>query len=86
VAEFQEEFKLLCCRYRRLALKWHPDKNPDNVKEADDMFKSIGEAYEVLSDCKDKESSIVACNNGFSMATCCHTNLSARKQARGCEF
>ena len=36
--------------YRRLALKWHPDKNPDNVKEADDMFKSIGEAYEVLSD------------------------------------
>ena len=35
--------------YRRLAMKYHPDRNGGN-KEAEDKFKQIGEAYAVLSD------------------------------------
>ncbi|VVA94111.1 unnamed protein product [Arabis nemorensis] len=37
--------------YRRLAMKWHPDKNPTtSKKEAEAKFKQISEAYDVLSD------------------------------------
>jgi DnaJ-class molecular chaperone len=42
----QEEIKKA---YRRLALKHHPDRNPNN-REAEKTFKDIGEAYEVLHD------------------------------------
>jgi len=36
-------------KYRRLALKYHPDKNPDNA-EAEDMFKKINQAHTILMD------------------------------------
>jgi len=39
--------------YRRLAMKYHPDRNPGD-KEAEDKFKEISEAYEVLSDAQKK--------------------------------
>lgn len=36
--------------YRKLARKWHPDANPTNAKQAEEKFKEISEAYEVLGD------------------------------------
>lgn len=36
--------------YRRLAKQYHPDMNPDNRKQAEEKFKELSEAYEVLVD------------------------------------
>ena len=35
--------------YRKMAIKYHPDKNPDD-KTAEEKFKEAAEAYEILSD------------------------------------
>ncbi|OZC10009.1 hypothetical protein X798_02855 [Onchocerca flexuosa] len=40
--------------YRKLALKWHPDKNPTNVEECTRYFALIQQAYDVLSDPHEK--------------------------------
>ena len=51
--------------YRRVAMKNHPDRNPDN-KEAEDKFKEANEAFEVLSDSEKREAvrSIWSCWSG----------------------
>ena len=36
--------------FRKLALQWHPDKNADNREAAEEKFKLIAQAYDVLSD------------------------------------
>jgi molecular chaperone DnaJ len=36
--------------YRKAALKWHPDRNPDNKHEAEENFRRASESYSVLSD------------------------------------
>nr|XP_014592348.1 dnaJ homolog subfamily B member 7 [Equus caballus] len=41
--------------YCKVALKWHPDKNPENKEEAERKFKEVAEAYEVLSNDKKRD-------------------------------
>ncbi|OHT10235.1 DnaJ subfamily B member 4 [Tritrichomonas foetus] len=41
--------------YRKLAMKWHPDKNPNNQEEAQAKFQEISEAYDVLNDPKKRQ-------------------------------
>ena len=41
--------------YRKLARKWHPDQNPTKQHEAEEKFKDIQEAYEVLGDAEKRK-------------------------------
>ena len=41
--------------YRQAALKWHPDRNPDNKEEAEVRFRECTEAYSVLSDSQKRQ-------------------------------
>ncbi|MBL4870866.1 MAG: DnaJ domain-containing protein, partial [Robiginitomaculum sp.] len=41
--------KVLKSAYRKLAMEFHPDRNPDNP-EAENKFKELNEAYSILSD------------------------------------
>ena len=44
--------------FRKKALEWHPDKNPNNLEEATSRFIEIVEAYRVLSS-KDSKSTVM---------------------------
>jgi len=41
--------KEIKAKYRKLAMKYHPDRNPDD-KNAEEMFKTTSKAYEILGD------------------------------------
>ena len=41
--------------YKKLAIKWHPDKNSNNKEEAEKRFKEISHAYSILGDKKQRE-------------------------------
>eukprot|EP00924_Labyrinthula_sp_SR-Ha-C_P014511 maker-scaffold_34-snap-gene-0.3-mRNA-1 protein AED:0.01 eAED:0.01 QI:93/1/1/1/0.5/0.33/3/393/258 len=41
--------------YRKLAMKYHPDKNKDSQEEAAENFKRVAEAFEILSDTEKRE-------------------------------
>jgi DnaJ-class molecular chaperone len=41
--------------YKKLALKWHPDRNRDNKEIAEEKFKEVTEAYEILSNSEKKK-------------------------------
>jgi|SRR5579863_534822 len=41
--------------YRKLALKYHPDRNPENKHEAEERFRQASEAYSVLSDAQKRQ-------------------------------
>ncbi len=65
--------------FRKLAVKYHPDRNPDD-KGAEDKFKEINEAYAVLSDAEKKQQYDTFGSNGF------HKQYSQEDIFRGFDF
>jgi curved DNA-binding protein len=49
--------------YRKLAMKWHPDKNKDQQEIAEKKFKKISEAYQILGDENNRKSYDIGGNN-----------------------
>ena len=54
--------------FRKLAFKYHPDKNPGNEKQAEEKFKEINEAYSILGDVGKRQQYDFAKKSGFTTA------------------
>jgi DnaJ-class molecular chaperone len=54
--------------FRKLAFKYHPDKNPGNEKQAEEKFKEINEAYSILGDAGKRRQYDSAKKSGFAGA------------------
>ena len=52
--------------FRKLAFKYHPDKNPGNEKQAEEKFKEINEAYSILGDAGKRQQYDFARKSGFA--------------------
>ena len=52
--------------FRKLAFKYHPDKNPGNEKQAEEKFKEINEAYSILGDAEKRRQYDFAKKSGYA--------------------
>eukprot|EP00871_Galdieria_phlegrea_P005905 jgi/Galph1/801/GphlegSOOS_G5444.1 len=65
--------------YRKLALKWHPDKNPDNRESAQNMFMKIFVAYETLLD-PEKRAQYITRKRAKTLSLKKHAQMDAKRK------
>ncbi|CAI8050708.1 DnaJ protein P58IPK homolog, partial [Geodia barretti] len=64
-------------RFKKLALKWHPDKNIDNPDDAQKKFQAISAAYTKLvsSDSEEEDDDIPNVSSSLSCVAACHSPI-----------
>ncbi len=72
--------------YRKLARKWHPDANPTNARQAEEKFKDIQEAYEVLGDTEKRKKYDVLGNDWQRAAQEAEQHRTYRQAQRDASF